>query len=162
MSSGGNIDKPILRLSWGNITGAVEAIIDQMLEANYRPKKIVCVANGGYIPAAMIAYRLNITDFRVLKAKSYHGQEQKDLEIDWSAFTVKDMLDLNDSYTLIVDDIIDTGATIKAITERLVFARVSAIVTPNPEVIPNQYIGIRSNPKHWIEFPWEMPLSTVG
>ena len=76
---------------------------------------VICVLNGGIIPTGHLLTRLNFpleTDY--LHATRYRGKTTGDREIAWLC---KPHLSLQRRNVLLVDDILDEGHTLKAISE---------------------------------------------
>ena len=131
-----------------------------------RPMACVAVHSGGLIPAAMLWHALcdmegvitpSAWPFYSVFAKSYSGQSQKDLTLlipdEVHALAAKYPI-------LIVDDIYDTGVTMKAIREQLdpidghqnTFAVLVSKDTDSHDWI---FAGTHVHPNTWVEFPWE-------
>ncbi len=97
----------------------VEAALDRMAAAitervGSRELVLLTVMNGGMIPAALLALRLElpiVMDY--VHAGRYHGEEGGE-ELNWRT---RPHLDLQGRKVLVVDDILDEGPTLKAIVE---------------------------------------------
>ncbi len=75
---------------------------------DFRADAILAIARGGLIPAQLLAYNLSIRDLQSVQIQSYDKQTQRD------TLTMLDTTDLSHvSRVLIVDDIIDSGDTMK-------------------------------------------------
>ena len=71
----------------------------------------VCVMKGGFMFFSDLIKKINYpieVDF--IKCSSYDGQEQKDIEMHYDIET-----DVKDKTVFLVDDILDSGATMKAL-----------------------------------------------
>jgi hypoxanthine phosphoribosyltransferase len=96
------------------MAGEITAALDGTLPI------VLCVLNGGIIPAGHLLTRLAFpleTDY--LHATRYRGKTTGELEIAWLC---KPHLSLQGRTVLLVDDILDEGHTLKAISR---FCRVS-------------------------------------
>jgi hypoxanthine phosphoribosyltransferase len=96
------------------MAGEITAALDGTLPI------VLCVLNGGIIPAGHLLTRLVFpleTDY--LHATRYRGKTTGELEIAWLC---KPHLSLQGRTVLLVDDILDEGHTLKAISR---FCRVS-------------------------------------
>ncbi len=97
----------------------IEAALDRMAAAiaarvGREELVLLTVMNGGMIPAALLALRLElpiVMDY--VHAGRYHD-EQGGEELSWR---VRPHLDLSGRNVLVVDDILDEGPTLKAIVE---------------------------------------------
>lgn len=97
------------------VTGALDRMADEITAALDGTLPIViCVLNGGIIPTGHLLTRLAFpleTDY--LHATRYRGKTTGDREIVWLC---KPHLNLQGRTVLLVDDILDEGHTLKAIS----------------------------------------------
>lgn len=145
-------------LSWGEVDWMVETAVSKMRARQYRPKLIIPIGGGGIIPAAIMAYRYYKKDripielFDPVYAQSYdHDNHQHELKVLWP--TDIDLPYLNSRDTLVVDDIVDTGKTWRAIQKVLPNAVFFSLVT---KIVgqPHHY-SILDTENKWWDFPWE-------
>ena len=84
------------------------------LKLNYKVDTIVCLTRGGLVPAGLLAYKFDCKNIINLKVQSYVEQEQH--EIDLEPLHYGDILKIQESRNvLIVDDVYDSGETMKAV-----------------------------------------------
>lgn len=108
-------------LSWDDINVLVEDLCNTIASSGIRPKSITGIKRGGLIPAVMISHKLSIP---------YVDRINKD--------------------TLVVDDICDTGETLKrsiAMYTATLHYKPTAIFTPD---FYAKEVGTE-----WIVYPWE-------
>jgi hypoxanthine phosphoribosyltransferase len=78
------------------------------------PIVMVCVLNGGFVFYSQLVERLSsldpLCDF--IKVKSYEGRERADLEV-----ILKHSLDVQHKHVYLIDDIYDSGVTMKKLRE---------------------------------------------
>lgn len=78
------------------------------------PIVLVCVLNGGFVFYSKLAEKLSsldpLCDF--IKVKSYEGRERSELEI-----LLKHSIDIQHKHVYIIDDIYDSGVTMKKLRE---------------------------------------------
>ena len=124
---------------------------------------ILCITRGGLIPAGMLAYELGIKNIVTINASSYNDDDNSQEEfVSIEKLSKKDIKKLNASnHVLIVDDIIDSGNTIKAIKKYLfekinvnVKYSVFSIVSKKIE-LNNYYIYNMTGNDNWVVFPWD-------
>jgi hypoxanthine phosphoribosyltransferase len=119
---------------------------------NFKPKAIIGLARGGLVPAVIMSHLLDVKMFPVSyssKKGEYKGHENilPEFPITWDI--------------LIVDDICDTGYTMKEVDKFYCLngnvVRTAALYHKEGAVITPDYIW-QSIPKdaNWIEFPWEL------
>ena len=109
---------------------------------------IVAVARGGLVPAQIVARELEIRLIDTICVSSYDHQLQRDPEI------LKSIEGTGEGW-LIVDDLVDTGVTARAVRATLPkahFATVYAKPAGRPTV--DSYITEVSQDT-WILFPWD-------
>jgi len=117
---------------------------------------IIAITRGGLVPAQFVAYELNCKNILTVQVETYEDNESK-LD-NYNGF---DKLDLKDSKKiLVVDDICDTGNTLKIVRQQL-----SNIISDDVEVeelvIINKsesFEGVSlmyDDTKDWIVFPWD-------
>lgn len=144
--------QPIIALSWETIHHAVDALQYEIERTRPDLDFIVAIARGGLIPATLLSHKLNLP-MKIVTAQSYEGTRRtpnKPTEIvGWDR-------NWEDKKILIVDDILDSGATKKAIDDfRTTYLKSYAmIVNKRPFTSPTAHF-ITVDPSVWIKFPWE-------
>ena len=93
-------------VSWDQLHRDVRTLCHQMIERDF--KGIVAITRGGLIPAALIARELNIRLIDTVCIKSYDHMDQGGLDI------MKGVDHDGDGW-LLVDDLVDTGKTARAV-----------------------------------------------
>ena len=80
--------------------GALDSLISKLKQDKVKPDVILALTRGGLVPATYVAHALGVTDVKSCKNNppSFTGI---------------------DTYVLIVDDISDTGDTLKNISEQM-------------------------------------------
>lgn len=112
---------------------------------------LVAVSRGGLIPAQLIAYKLNIRDIRVMKLISYDADnkrgETKDISTDR-------LFDGSDVY--FIDDLADSGETIRYLRQRFPLARQCTLLTKNCCAEKPDFTAAPDvDGKSWLVFPWD-------
>jgi xanthine phosphoribosyltransferase len=142
--------RPIVTITWFDIEQWVNKLAGKIssMEPDTKPCAVVPIARGGLIPGALLAYRLGLVDMWPLMAASYKGQERGPISLH-----IPDRLvELQGDRYLVVDDICDTGTTLRAVRQQLPKAVYAALLssTPDPD-----FWAQDSTPAHWYQFPWE-------
>ncbi len=116
-------------------------------------KGIIAVTRGGMIPAAIVARELNIRLIDTLCISCYDEQHIGELNV------IKDtMLDTNGDGYLVIDDLVDTGKTLRAVCERLPAAHIATLyVKPAGQELVDTSVYELSQDT-WVRFPWDMEL----
>jgi hypoxanthine phosphoribosyltransferase len=132
-------------------------------ESGYRPDVIVAIARGGFVPARFVCDFLGISDMTSLKVQHYAPGAEKEQRA-WVKYPVGG--DIFGQKVLIVDDVNDTGATLKVALEHLHSLGVSDIRTAvlhekkNTDLAAD-YKVIEVGEWHWIIYPWAV-VEDVG
>ena len=125
---------------------------------DFAPDVIIAVTRGGMIPAQLLAYALDIRRIAAVSVESYDEQQQRE------TLLLRDDTNLEDAQrVLIVDDIIDSGATLHYLLEHfalrypaITFKSASIYYKPTAAVQPDFTC---KEATEWIDFFWErMPL----
>ena len=121
---------------------------------------IVCITRGGLVPAAIVARELDIRVIETVCVASYDHTRQTDVKVlkDVAASVIAQGGGRG-AGVLIVDDLVDTGQTAKAvrgILPRAHFATVYAKPMGRPMV--DTFITEVSQDT-WIYFPWDTGLA---
>lgn len=114
---------------------------------------ILAITRGGLAPAAILSQYLDIRRVEVINIKSYDEKTQGALEI----LNAPQVPDDGEGW-LVIDDLSDSGKTLKAVRALYPKAYITALLTkPNGKEAPDLYS--REFPQNvWIHFPWE-PIS---
>ena len=140
-------------VSWDQIHRDVRQLCHLLIERDF--KGIVAITRGGLIPAALIARELNIRLIDTVCIKSYDHMDQGGLDI------MKGVDHDGDGW-LLVDDLVDTGKTARAVREMLPKAHfVTIYAQPEGRTLVDQYLTEVAQ-QCWMEFPWDMGIAQVG
>lgn len=137
----------VLPLTWERIHQDART-----LAARLAPKgpfdRIVAVARGGLVPAAVLARELDIRLVDTVCVSSYGDGTRHQLE-------VLKAIDGDGAGWLVVDDLVDTGATARAVRAMLPKAHYATLYA-KPEGRPLVDTHVDEVDQHvWIVFPWD-------
>ncbi|MBO6509823.1 MAG: xanthine phosphoribosyltransferase [Roseibium sp.] len=121
-------------------------------------KAIVCITRGGLVPAGIVARELGIRTIETVCIASYHDYDnQGALKVIKPVDPkVVDLEDGEGSGVLVIDDLVDTGKTLKVVREMLPKAHY-ATVYAKPVGVPMVDTFITEvSQDTWIYFPWDM------
>ena len=120
---------------------------------------IVAITRGGLVPAAIIARELDLRVIETVCIASYHNyKNQGGLQV---LKTIADDVakSRDGSKILVVDDLVDTGATAKVVREMLPKAHFATVYAkPLGRPLVDTFITEVSQDT-WIYFPWDMGLA---
>ena len=120
---------------------------------------IVAVTRGGLVPAAIVARELEVRVIETVCIASYHDYKtQGALQVLKTIAT--EIVKLNEgARILVVDDLVDTGATAKVVREMLPRAHFATVYAkPLGRPLVDTFITEVSQDT-WIYFPWDMGLA---
>ncbi len=117
--------------------------------AGERPwKGIIAITRGGLVPAAVVARELEIRVIDTVCVSSYDHQTQGEVEV------LKGVEGDGDGW-LVVEDLVDTGRTIKVVRRMLPKAHYSTIYAkPAGRDLVHTFVTEVSQDT-WILFPWD-------
>ena len=142
-------------LPWDLFGEASRALARQVIDSGYRPTIVLGVARGGLLPAATIAYALDVKNVFVVNVEFYTGVDQR-LEFPVMLPPLLDTVDIAGATVLIADDVADTGATLKLVTdycaEHVADVRCAVLYEKPRSTVKCEYVWRRTD--RWIDFPW--------
>jgi xanthine phosphoribosyltransferase len=121
----------------------------------------VAITRGGLVPAAIVARELNIRTVDCVAVKSYDHQNQGKIKvlkpIDQAIIAAAKA----GKKVLIVDDLVDTGATARIVREMLPGAHFATVYAkPMGREMVDTFITEVSQDT-WIFFPWDLDVAYV-
>ena len=145
-----------LALSWDRIQQD-SATLAAKLGGQGQWQGIVAVARGGLVPAALVARALGIRTVETVSIATYHDERLGEPELLKPPSAAGD-----GAGWLVIDDLVDTGTTMKIIRALLPRAHVGVLYA-KPVGLPLADSFVAQFPQDsWIDFPWEMVTSPSG
>jgi xanthine phosphoribosyltransferase len=112
---------------------------------------IIAVARGGLVPAALVARSLEIRTIETISIATY----EKNL-LGEPRVLKQPAATIDGAGWLIIDDLVDRGATMRVVRSILPRAQVGVLYA-KPEGEPFADVFVRQFPQDsWLDFPWEM------
>lgn len=143
-------------VTWDMFQMHARKLSERLLPAS-QWKGIIAVSRGGLFPAAVLARELSIRHVETVCIASYHDHNnQGELQVLHAA-----QVPNGGEGFIIVDDLVDTGNTARAIREMYPNAKfVTVFAKPaGAELVDDYVIDIPQNT--WIEQPWDLGLMFV-
>lgn len=134
-----------LNYTWDQFFTDAEKLARQI--APSKPKSLIVVTRGGMFLGGMLSEYLDIPLVETVSIKSYADREKQLLKV--LKFADYDLPD-----PLIVDDIADTGETLKHLTE-IYKAKVAVLFYRSKKAIIKPDFYLHEVDK-WVKFPWEV------
>jgi hypothetical protein len=142
-------------LTWSLFGEGSRELARQVGSSGYRPDIILAIARGGLVPAGALGYALSIKNVFVISVEYYTGIG-KTLDFPVMLPPQLNLVDIKDQRVLIVDDVADTGATLKAvhdfIADHVAEVRTAVIYEKPISIVKCEYVWKRTD--RWIDFPW--------
>ncbi|MGD0561795.1 MAG: xanthine phosphoribosyltransferase [Roseiarcus sp.] len=120
---------------------------------------IVAVTRGGLVPAAIIARELELRVIETVCIASYHDYKNQGGLRVLKTIAAEVAKSGGGAKILVVDDLVDTGATAKVVREMLPKAHFATVYAkPLGRPLVDTFITEVSQDT-WIYFPWDMGLA---
>ena len=138
-------------INWQDFHQDVKDLCAKIKEEGKEYNKLVAISRGGFIPAGIISYELDIRQSAVINIATYVGSKHLKLdEVD-----CPDHVGLVDEKTLIIDDLADSGQTFKVM--RREFPQGKYVTVYAKEKGKDEVdIYARDLPDKWVVFPWDV------
>jgi len=134
-----------------------ETLSEEILRRYGKPDQIVYIERGGMVVARLLSDMLGVKDVAAVNASYYLGVNERA-----SAVTVGRVPELKagSGYILLVDDVADTGKTLKKVAEAIKQRHNARVVTctvfykPRSEIRPD-FFAREVGDNKWIIFEYE-------
>lgn len=153
-------------LTWQGFGDACRQIAQQIADSGWMPDLIVAIARGGMLPAGAISYALGVKANGAINVEFYTGVGKTMAEPEILE-PYMDISSLEGKRVLIVDDVADSGKTLKLIMDLIsekglsmggdsakVDARSATIYLKPTSIIKPDYVFKQTD--KWINFPWSV------
>ena len=120
-------------------------------------RAVVGVTRGGLVPAAIVARELGIRVVETISVASYDYDKQGEIQV-LKSVEATFAGDSKGEGVLIVDDLVDTGATAKIVREIMPKAHFATVYAkPSGRPLVDTFVTEVSQDT-WIYLPWDMDL----
>ena len=135
-------------VSWDELHRNARALAWRLVELGPW-KGIVAITRGGLVPAAIIARELELRLIDTICVATYDHKAQGSLKVLKS-------VDGDGEGWLVIDDLVDTGTTMRAVRQMLPKAHVATVYAkPAGRPLVDTFITEVSQDT-WIYFPWDL------
>ena len=125
-------------------------------------KGIIAITRGGLVPAALVARELELRLIDTVCVVSYGQGEEGAAEQKQGALTWLKGIDGDGDGWLLIDDLVDTGRTARAVRERLPKAHFATLYAkPQGRPLVDTFVKEFKQEK-WIYFPWDIDYQFVS
>ena len=142
-------------LDYGTFGVATRQLCQQVVDSGFEPDWIVAIARGGLLIGGAVAYALRCKNIGVVNVEFYTDIDER-LEVPVMLPPALNLADLADTKLLIVDDVADTGHTLRSVQAfcegKVAEVRTAVIYEKSHSVVKCDYVWKRTD--LWINFPW--------
>ena len=141
--------------TWEQIYAMLLNLAQRIRKDKFKPDVIVGVSRGGWTPARVMSDLLENPEIANVKAEFYLGVAKTKKE---PIITQSVSVDVKCRKVLVVDDVSDTGRSLRLVREHLLEEgaeelRVATLYyKPWSVTVPDYYVKIT---RDWVIFPWE-------
>lgn len=150
-------------MTWDDLGVAARDLAEAAVASGYQPDIVLAIARGGLLPGGAVAYALGVKNSCAMNVEFYTDVDQR-LEVPLILPPAPELIDLNDSKMLVVDDVADTGRTlevVQAFCDGKVGEVRTAVLYEKPQsIIKCDYVWRRT--ESWIDFPWSAEPPVAG
>lgn len=151
-------------LSWNRVVRDSKRLSESIKDSGYEPDIVVAIGRGGYVPARILCDYLLIRDLTSIKVEHW-GIAATEAEKAVIKFPL--CADIKNKEVLLVDDITDTGDTLRVSLEYLKTFKPKGIKTAVlihktcSVIIPDYFVKMVTKWR-WIIFPWHIYEDLTG
>lgn len=143
-------------VSWQDVDRCVSRVAGALRDAAMTPDAIVAIARGGYIPARLLCDHFDVHVLTSLRIVHYRTA----METEAQARLLEAVnVDLSGLQVLLVDDVSDTGDTLKLALDHLRSLRPKTLHSAvlhhkTTSLIEPDFYGRRLDYWSWLMYPW--------
>src|SRR5688500_2964192 len=142
-------------LTWEAFGRDSRELAQMVADDGYDPDMVLSIARGGLLIGGAMGYALSIKNTYAMNVEFYPAIDER-LEVPRILPPAPDFVDLHEAKILIVDDVADTGHTLKSVYEfcegKVGEVRTAVIYEKPRSVVKCDYVWKRTD--LWINFPW--------
>ncbi len=142
-------------LSWETFGTASRELALQIADSGYDADLILAIARGGLLPAGALGYALAVKNLYTMNVEFYTGVDER-LPVPMILPPVPDLVELRFARILVVDDVADTGHTLKIVQDffkgRVKEVRSAVLYEKPRSIVKCDYVWKYTD--LWINFPW--------
>ncbi len=139
------MDGKILNYEWDNFLIDCKTLANEIKKKEH-PESLIIITRGGLLLGGMLAQLLDIKQVDTICIHSYYRSRKDVLHV-----IKKAKMDMTKA--LIVDDLVDSGETMKYVTDRYKVNSATLFYKPKSAIIkPTYYLHETDK---WVKFPWE-------
>ena len=157
------MNEPREILSWSEFGDATRELALQVHQSGFRPDIVLAIARGGLTPAGAVAYALGVKNCSAINVEFYTGVDAR-LDVPVVLPPTLNLLDIQGLDVLVVDDVADTGHTLRLVREviaqHVAEARTAVLYAKPRSIVRPDYAWRETD--RWIDFPWSNQPPVTG
>jgi uncharacterized protein len=151
-------------LTYDQFGTAVRELATEVAGSGYDPDWVVAIARGGLLIGGALGYALGLKNIATINVEFYTDVDER-LDAPVVLPPVLDLIDLENTRVLVVDDVADTGETLRLVREfcggHVAECRTAVLYEKPRSAVRCDYVWRRTD--RWIDFPWSSrPPVTAG
>ncbi len=150
-------------LSWESFGTAIRELAGQVVDSGYRPDLLLSITRGGLVPAGAMSYAMGIKNLHIINVEFYTGVEER-LPMPVLLPPVPAGVALSGQRILIVDDVADTGETLRTVHDfcagHVAEARTAVLYEKPHSLVKCDYVWRHTS--EWVSFPWSSEPPLLG
>ena len=136
-------------LNWTTLQKDCESLFNLIKRQNINFKRIGVITRGGLFTASILSYKLDIKDIFTICVSSYNKQNEK------TSISTINTLQKNEDELLILEDMVDTGETIKFLKSFFPNSTFACLYA-KPKGLKQADIFVKVYKQNeWLVFPWD-------
>jgi hypoxanthine phosphoribosyltransferase len=141
--------------TWNQIYAMLLSQAEKIRQSGFKPDVIVGIKRGGWIPARVLSNLLEVPPFVTVRVEFYLGVAETRNE---PVLTQRVSAGVEGKKALLVDDIADTGKSLRLAREHLrqqgaTEVRIATVYRKPFSIITPDYY--EKETRRWVVFPWE-------
>ena len=142
-------------LTWELFGTASRELATMVAESGYEPDIILAIARGGLLPAGALGYALSVKNTYTLNVEFYTGIDER-LPMPIMLPPVPSLVDVSGARILVVDDVADTGRTLKLVNEfcegKVADSKIAVLYEKPHSEVKCDFVWRHTD--KWVNFPW--------
>lgn len=142
-------------LTWDEFGSASRELAQQVIDSGFEPDVLLSITRGGLLPAGAVSYAMDNKNIHIMNVEFYTGVDERLPEpVFLPPLPATNYLE--GQKVLIIDDVADTGETLRAVQEfcdqYASESKVAVLYKKPRSVIECDYVWKHTD--QWIAFPW--------